>query len=94
VDKLADTPPAAAPVEAERLALTPAAAPAETEKEALTETTAAAVAVMDPEMVPEQSLRRRALVLSLKTRVGPPAEVGENAPAGTASTSVGTLAVF
>jgi len=49
---------------------------------------------MDPEKVPEQTLTRRALVESLKTRVGPPAEVGANVPTGTTSTSTGRAPRF
>jgi len=50
--------------------------------------------VPDPEKVPEQTLTRRALVESLKTRVGPPAELGANVPTGTTSTSTGRIAPF
>jgi len=94
-----------APEERVMLTLTPVAKPAE--REVLTDVAAlpvgemdtlrdkpAPVGVMLTEEVPEQTLRARLLVKSEKTRVGPPAPVGEKVPMGTTSTSAGAPAVF
>lgn len=82
----------AEPAEVERLRDNPPLAPA-VEAERLLDRPAVEAEKLIEE-VPEQSLRARELTLSLKTRVGPPAPVGENVPIGTASTSAGEEQAF